>query len=69
MKSYKLIAMLLWLVPSTVIAPLAQAQVPPHLPGTICVTPKFWCWVSPPGQVNQPCSCPSPYGPVAGVYQ
>jgi len=47
-------------------APMALAQVPPHDPGTICFTPKFWCWADPPGQPGSPCTCPSPYGPVEG---
>jgi hypothetical protein len=47
--------------------PLAIAQVPPHNPGTICFTPKFWCWANPSGIPNQPCSCPTPYGWVRGV--
>ena len=32
----------------------AQAQVPPHLPGTVCFTPQFWCWTGP-HLVGQPC--------------
>lgn len=52
---------------SLVQTPLAIAQVPPHNPGTICFTPKFWCWANPSGIPNQPCSCPTPYGWVRGV--
>jgi hypothetical protein len=44
----------------------AAAQVPAHYPGTICFTPQFWCWVNPPGPPGGPCSCPSPYGWIAG---
>lgn len=44
----------------------ALAQVPPHAPGTICLTPSFWCWASPPGPPGGACWCPSPYGWVAG---
>lgn len=44
----------------------ARAQVPPHIPGTICFTPTFWCWANPPGPPGYPCGCPSPYGYVAG---
>jgi len=42
--------------------------LPPHQPGTICLTPKFWCWIGNPlvGVVDASCTCPSPYGPVAG---
>lgn len=46
--------------------PMALAQVPPHAPGTICFTPSFWCWASTKGNPGEPCTCPSPYGPVAG---
>lgn len=46
----------------------AFAQVPPHNPGTICFTPRFWCWANPPGPPGYPCSCPSPYGPVPGRF-
>jgi hypothetical protein len=44
----------------------AQAQVPPHLPGTICYTPRFWCWMAYPLLPGQPCFCPTVVGPVAG---
>ena len=47
--------------------PVAQAQVPPHTPGTVCFTPNFWCWVQPPGQPGGPCTCPSPYGHARGT--
>jgi hypothetical protein len=46
----------------------ASAQVPPHAPGAVCITPQFWCWVNPPGQPGAACTCPSPYGAVAGTY-
>ncbi|MEY4752245.1 MAG: hypothetical protein RIQ60_4459 [Pseudomonadota bacterium] len=45
---------------------LAVAQMPPHAPGTVCVTPSFWCWASQPGEPGGACTCPSPYGPVKG---
>ena len=45
----------------------AMAQVPPHVPGTICFTPSFWCWAQPPGPPGLPCSCQGPSGPVSGV--
>lgn len=45
----------------------AQAQVPPHQPGTICFTPRFWCWLLYPQYPGSPCACQSPYGLVAGV--
>ena len=49
----------------------AAAQVPPHTPGTICLTPDFWCWASEQGIPGEPCECPareSTGTPVAGVY-
>jgi len=33
----------------------------------VCQTPTFWCWMVAPGAVGYPCTCPSIYGPVAGV--
>ena len=48
----------------------AKAQVPPippHPPGTICFTPRFWCWAQPPGAPNTACGCPSPQGWVQGI--
>lgn len=34
------------------------AQIPPHAPGTICATPKFWCWARYPGPPGTKCACP-----------
>lgn len=68
MKLIRTLLMVLWMVQGTLFTPLALAQLPPHPPGTICKTPRFWCWVKPPGPVGQPCQCPSPYGPISGVY-
>ena len=45
----------------------AVAQVPAHVPGTICITPKFWCWAQPAGPPRMPCFCNGPNGPVQGV--
>lgn len=42
-------------------------QVPPHKPGTICQTQRFWCWAQPTGTPGAPCTCPSPVGPVRGT--
>ena len=42
-------------------------EVPPHKPGAICQTPRFWCWAQPPGQPGGACTCPSPVGPVRGT--
>ena len=44
----------------------AVAQVPPHVPGTICFTETFWCWAQPPGPPGFPCGCPTASGFVAG---
>lgn len=35
----------------------AVAQVPPHMPGTICFTPNFWCWAQFPGPPGTYCEC------------
>ena len=45
----------------------AQAQVPPHQPGTICFTPSFWCWMQRPGIPGQTCLCATQWGQVRGV--
>jgi hypothetical protein len=45
----------------------ADAQVPPHNPGTVCATPTFWCWAPRPGPPGAQCACPTPYGWVPGV--
>jgi hypothetical protein len=47
---------------------MAYAQVPPHQPGTVCLTPTFWCWARPPGRPGAVCYCPTPNGPVRGVF-
>ncbi|MGB0659574.1 MAG: hypothetical protein ACPGNV_05280 [Mangrovicoccus sp.] len=45
----------------------AMAQLPPHAPGTICLTPEFWCWVSAPGEAGMPCQCYTDMGWVWGT--
>jgi hypothetical protein len=35
---------------------LAQ-EAPEHQAGTICFTPKGWCWASPPGLPGTACIC------------
>lgn len=50
-------------------AQAASAQVPPHRPGEICVTPKLWCWQKPAGKPGTACSCMTPFGPSAGTFQ
>lgn len=45
----------------------AQMGLPPHAPGTICLTPTFWCWAIQPGPPGMPCVCPVPGGYVAGI--
>ena len=47
---------------------LADAQIPPHEPGTICLTPDFWCWADQQGIPGEFCTCPGSDGPVDGVY-
>lgn len=41
-------------------AALAQ-YLPPHVPGTICVTPYGWCWMQQ-GYPGSPCGCPDGRG-------
>lgn len=48
-------------------APVAQAQVPPHAPGSVCITPQGWCWAQYRGPVGGPCACPAPAGWVRGT--
>jgi len=66
MKYIQVICMISLLLSPIVNMRHAIAQVPSHPPGSICITPQFWCWVNPPGQAGNQCSCPSPYGRVAG---
>jgi hypothetical protein len=47
--------------------PAAMAQVPPHAPGSLCVTPQGWCWAQVRGPVGGPCACPTPSGWVRGA--
>lgn len=47
----------------------ALAQLPPHRPGTLCVTQYFWCQANPPGPPGSRCLCPSNYGWVPGQRQ
>jgi hypothetical protein len=46
---------------------VAHAQVPPHVPGTVCYTPNFWCWANPPGPPGTPCVCQAPTGYYGGI--
>lgn len=45
----------------------AIAQVPPHVPGSICATPQFWCWAVYLGPPGTQCACRSQHGWVPGV--
>lgn len=45
----------------------AIAQVPRHVPGTVCAAPQFWCWAIYPGPPGTQCACRSQYGWVPGV--
>ena len=42
----------------------AVAQVPPHVPGDICLIPGAWCWADAAGNPGEPCFC----GSVGGIY-
>ncbi len=44
-----------------------HAQIPPHEPGTICVTATFWCWAVYKGPPGTRCSCPTPQGWISGT--
>ncbi len=44
------------------------AQLPPHTPGAICATQRFWCWTQPYGVYGQPCASPTAGGNVPGTY-
>ncbi len=46
---------------------IAFAQIPPHRPGSICATPRFWCHAVYIGAPGTQCACPSPQGWVPGV--
>ena len=50
------------------LATQTTAQIPPHAPGTICLTPDFWCWAPEQGIPGEPCQCQVRDGePVEGV--
>ena len=57
---------LIWL---SVTATLAAAQgLPPHSPGTICDTPRGWCWPMQSGTPGTECTCPVSGTNVSGTY-
>jgi hypothetical protein len=60
------LSLLLLLLP-ILVGGSASAQVPPHQPGTICFTPKFWCWLPRPVFKGQTCYCATQSGAVRGV--
>jgi hypothetical protein len=60
------VAVLLLLIVVLLQLEASAQQVPPHKPGTICQTPRFWCWAQPAGSPGASCTCPSPAGPVTG---
>jgi hypothetical protein len=66
MRGFTILACLMVLA-AVLIWRVAEAQVPPHAPGTVCYTPYFWCWAQPPGPPGLACVCPSPRGLVGGV--
>ncbi len=52
-----LVRILVILVMGFATSQFAAAQVPPHMPGTICLTPQFWCWAEKPGTPGTRCTC------------
>jgi hypothetical protein len=46
----------------------AGAEVPPHQPGTVCITimKSFWCWAPVVGPPGMQCACPVQNGWVEG---
>ena len=66
-KAGSIATLLLFLLPTVLVGGSAAAQVPPHQPGTICFTPKFWCWMQRPMIKGQTCYCMTQSGPVRGV--
>ena len=44
----------------------SYSGLPPHQPGTICITPEFWCWMMDPQYPGARCTCNTPYGPIWG---
>jgi hypothetical protein len=66
-KAGSIATLLLFLLPTVFVGGSATAQVPPHQPGTICFTPKFWCWMQRPMIKGQTCYCMTQSGPVRGV--
>lgn len=56
------------LLAASMVAPRgAEAMVPEHVPGTVCLTPTFWCPLPGKAPVGSPCTCNVGYGPVQGV--
>lgn len=58
-------ALLLLALPSLLLPVSAQPNNAP--PGTVCVTPTFWCWAVRPGPPGAPCACQTSNGWVQGV--
>lgn len=46
---------------------IAQPMVPPHQPGTVCLTQLGYCNMDRAGYLGAPCSCPTVRGPIRGV--
>lgn len=66
MRPKYLLAVLLAIVLMAWARSRAEAQVPPHQPGALCLTPYFWCWAAQHGPPGLPCACPTPQGWVSG---
>ena len=59
------LALIVWACVGVAAVAVAQmTQIPPHPPGTICFTERFWCWAQPPGPPGTPCTCRTPEGVV-----
>lgn len=66
MRNKRAIAALLTLTAAASFS-LAASALPAHPPGTICLTPQFWCWAIYPGPVGNRCACPTNSGWYQGV--
>lgn len=61
------VALLVAFVSLSASAQNGQNALPPHDPGTICITPSGWCWVDQ-GTVGTPCGCGTPEGYFEGTH-
>lgn len=61
MRTHRLLLATALLACALLAAP-ARAQLPPHVPGTVCYTPQGWCWAVYAGPPGARCACPAPNG-------